>query len=278
MPEPIIEVSKMNAIRIIVCTLCTLFLGACGSIKSSQILGTPVNPPPVYTPGDLDVGERPSFSAIISKGSFDTIRDVWLDLRITPGQGLRVNWSDINCNQISSQRRYCSYTLQGAVQAGATVTGTWNARFRYGNPDTDSSTVSLPGTTPAHDLAWNFVFLLEVIGTELAAVAPTDGVFVLEADHDYTLSGTILNNAGPVLPMVAETRLEFADSSIADIVIPVVKASGMQAGETSGAAFPFTTPAITTSVDGTITASFANNFGDIDPTNDIYSMPIRVEP
>ena len=268
----------MNATRSLVCAISALLLCACGSIKSTQILGFPFNPPRGHVMEELKVGERPQFGATISRGSIDTIRNAWLDLRVGSGPTLRVSWNELDCKQISSQKRSCSYFLEGPAPAGAFVTSTWNARFRYGDADSETKNLVLVGTMEPHDLGWGLVVILSLVGPELETPPVIDGVYNLQAGQPYTISGIIKNNAGPVIPILAEARLDFDDIAISPVIVRYLNKAGLPAGATSGGIFAFTTPAATASSDGTVTVSFVSNDDDIDHTNDIVTLPIRVVP
>jgi hypothetical protein len=139
-------------------------------------------------------------------------------------------------------------------------------------------TLALQGTLVPHDLDWGMVFILSLVGSEPEVVPMTDGVYVLEPDHAYTISAIMKNNAGPVIPVLAEARLVFADPSMPPPVVPYVNTAGLQTGATIGNAFAFTTPAATASTNGTITMSFVGNDDDAVLENDVVTLPVRIAP
>lgn len=268
----------MNTTRSLVCAVSALLLCACGSIKSTQIYGIPDDAPDGYVLEELKVGETPRFAATISRGSIDTLRNTWLDLRVGSGPSLRVDKSELDCTQTSSANRGCGYSLKGPAPPGSVVTSTWNARFRYGNPDSEAKSLTLAGTLVPHDLDWGLVLIFSLGGPEPAAIPMIDGVVVLEPNHDYTITATIQNNAGPVIPVISEARIVFDDSSTPSIVVPNVDILGLQTGASVGVVFELTTPATAVSLEGTLTTSFVSNEDDADPTNDVVTYPIRVVP
>lgn len=255
-------------------------LGACGSIKSSHIYGIPSSVPDGTTPvlQEVQVGERPYYSAVISRGSIDSITNLSLELRVGSGPTMTVPRNELDCTQISSQNRSCSYVLQGPAPPGATVKSTWRAWFRWANLDSDATSVGLPGTLVPHDLDWEMVLIISFEGATPQVIPLTGSVFVLESDHDYTISATMKNNAGPVVPVLAEARVEFDDPNLPPIVIPYVNTSGLQTDELVGPPFAFTTPITTTDTDGTITMSFIGNNDDAVPANDVVNLNVRITP
>ena len=138
--------------------------------------------------------------------------------------------------------------------------------------------MTLEGVLVPHDLDWGFVFVFSYSGSEPEMIPLTDGVLVLEPNHDYTITATMQNNAGPVISAISEAHIEFDDPGTPSIVVTNVNIAGLQTGAPAGVIFEFTTPNTLVSLDGTLTTSFVSNDDDANPTNDVVTYPIRIVP